>query len=203
MLAVVIGILFAILLLVFVWYFSYQPTVVMIGGSKPTNPPNNNPTNPPTNPHEKIPAFQSNARQALVDFSVALFDKINNKPVVIDPLISRFVELLCGNNTFAKDTLHEYVQKVSLAMDVSSPRCGSGEHTPTDTEYLDDIRRLSNSLNGIFNECAKRNDKSFGLVFGILANRVLAYKLALDRGDVQKAEQIRILMIDHVQKMTL
>lgn len=199
MLAIVIGILFGILLLLLIWYITSIPSsknVVVIGGSD-LNPANGI-------LKEKTPPLgSSNVVQTLTDFAVGLFDKVNGKTIDTNPLVARFVNTICGNNVFASDTLKEYVTKVSSAANIPISKYSKSEHTPTDTEYLDDIRRISNTLNGVFGDCSKRSDTSYGLIFGVLANSVLAYKLALDRGEVQKAEEIRDRMIGHIQKIHL
>ena|SRR5438132_357409 len=201
MVAIFIGIIVGILILLLIWYLVSRPQPIVVNGN-PVVPPN----------LAKIPPTQgntqSNATQALTDFSVALFDTMQGKVIVINPMSSRLAETLCNKSkkTEAQNVLNEYVSKIMTAANISSgDDCSSsgGEHTPTDTEHLDEIRRLANTLNSIFNGCVNGNGKSFGLIFGVLANSVLAYKLALDKGQTSKAEEIRTRMLNHLQKMTL
>src|SRR5438067_2206092 len=134
MLAIVIGIIIGILILLLIWFLVSRPKqpIVVVNGGNPIVPPNLGKTQP----------TQGNATQALADFSVALFDTMQGKVVVITPQSSRLAETLCNKNKKmeAEKVLNEYVQKIKAAANISndSDDCSaSGEHTPTDTEHLD------------------------------------------------------------------
>jgi len=219
---VIIAILIGIFIIGFIWIFMSSRSVLNVKlpdvkildvGSlnniniknEPFGKNNGNVTIQDTNLSDKT---VSNVFQ---NFASGLFSRAYGEDVDMNNQINDMVKILCKDEKEEiKMTLNEYVKHLTKLMKSYKPgkmtsewssNSQTSDRSFTESESNDEIKYLCGKLNSIFSECVTYNNGDLGIFFGVLCTNLLGCSMALRKDQLEKAEEIKKRMFEHIKKI--